>query len=116
MGGFINHIIKNIIAIVIWAVAASMAFGTFGLSMVAGFFAHAIADAVISDEDINKPRSKDVRMKVAGFIVEDLKKKQSELMQEFNTTLLQQTASFDDALDKVLETAFEIVTLKRFDM
>ena len=114
MGGFVNQLTHSITVLVIWITAVAWAPATFGLSLIGGLFAHALADAIITDDDLNAARSKDIRERVHSSIREKLKEKKSEIMQKFNKNCEEQTAGLDEVLKDLVTSAFEIVTLKKF--
>lgn len=116
MSNVLLRIGKIAVQSVIWGVAAFFAAETFGLSMIAGFVADLIAESVMKDTSLDKPRKKNTRVKVAQSIPEQLKTNKDEILKGFTDSLTQQTGAYSDIVDKALAAAFEIVTLKRFEV
>ena len=116
MGGIGNQVGKVIIKLIIWYIGVALAAGTFGISLVVAFGVDELADELISDSNLDKKRKQRIRKKVAKDIKNHLIEKKSIMMDEFNETLEGQTKNADDIIDDALKTAFEIVTLKRFEM
>ena len=116
MGGIGNQVGKVIIKLIIWYIGVALAAGTFGISLVVAFGVDELADELISDSNLDKKRKQRIRNKVAQDIKNHLIEKKSIMMDEFNETLEGQTKNADDIIDDALKTAFEIVTLKRFEM
>lgn len=116
LGGFINKTINYSLSTVIWLTGLSWAWATFGLSLLASLIAKAVLDEMLKDSDLDKPRDKKVRGKVAENIRASLKEKKSEIMKDFENNFSSQVSGIDSVIDNVLRKAFEIITLKRFDM
>lgn len=116
MSNVLLKIGKMAVQAVIWGVAAVFAPETFGFSMLIGLLADLIAEAAMTDTDLDKPRKKNIRIKVAQKIPERLEKSKNEILKSFNDSLEQQTGAYSDIVDKTLAAAFEIVMLKRFEV
>ncbi len=114
--GITTQVIKGIIQLVIWAIALFLAIETWGISILVGWLAAGIAGNTMSDNDLNKPRSKSVREKIASKIGSNLDKKKDEIMGKFEGTLNGHSQSFEPIIDSMIDTALEIVTLQRFDL
>ena len=99
---------------IIWAVAAVLAFETFGVSVLVAWVLDKVTESVVKDTDLDKPRKKKVRMDVAGKVGDELKKNKKELLKDFDEDLEEQTADYAGIVDGILTAAFEVVTLKRF--
>ena len=74
------------------------------------------SESVMKDTSLDKPRKKNTRVKVAQSIPEQLKTNKDEILKGFTDSLTQQTGAYSDIVDKALAAAFEIVTLKRFEV
>ncbi len=107
---------KLIIKAVIWAIAGALAFESWGISMLIAWILDDVVDSLMSDEKLDKPRKQSLRLKVAKKITNQLNNKKTEIMGAFEQNLNILTVDFDKMLDSSLTTAFEIVTLKRFEM
>lgn len=116
MSTVILKISKVSIQVVIWAVAWALAAETFGISMLVAAVANLIAEAAMTDTDLDKPRNKNTRAKVAKKIHSKLIESKSEIMKGFKDNLEQQTKNYSEIVDKTLTAAFEVVTLKRFEV
>ncbi len=116
LGGLLNQVIRYIIALVIWGAAGWLALATFGLSLVVGLFLHALAEVLLTDDNLNEPRSKNVRERVASSIVSKLKENQDEFMKGFDAKFDAQTQNFDAERQEIIRSAFEVITLNKFDL
>lgn len=97
-----------------WAVALALAAVTGGWSVIVLMTLEAFGGAEISDKDLDRPRKKKIRQKIAEKVGPELKKKKKEVLKAFDEDLREQTAAYADIVDGALTAAFEVVTLKRF--
>lgn len=116
MGSIANKIGKFIIQTVIWCIALALAPETFGLSIAAGFVASLVAEVALTDDDLDKKRRQNIRSKVAGKIKSKLTEEKDNMMESFNEDFKKQTEGYESLIDETLTRAFEIVTLRRFEM
>lgn len=116
LSGVMLKIGKFVVNCVIWAVAWALAPETLFLSVIAAFLVTTITDFAMTDTDLDKGRKRSTRIKAAKKIRDAMEKKKEEILDKFNNSLDEQTQSFSDIVDETLSVAFEIVTLKRFDL
>ena len=103
-----------------WAIVfAAVAVG----AAVAGILGAAIAYVgsvlladLLSDGQMDKPRTKKKRQKVVKTVKSQIPDKKAEILKEFSADIDKYEASFSSQIDEALTVAFEIVTLKRFEM
>lgn len=107
---------KIVVQAVIWGVAGSLALLTGWWSLIIGGVVSIFAGAAMEDTDLDKPRNKKVRAKVATEIRSKFEEKKSEILKGFRESLEQQTADYSEIVDKTLTAAFRIVTLKQFEV
>lgn len=107
---------KMVVMAVIWAIAVALAPGTFGLSILVGFVADLVAEAAMTDTDLDKPRNKNTRAKAAKKIHAKLKESKAEILKGFRESLEEQTEGYSEIVEKTLTAAFEVVTLRRFEV
>lgn len=116
LSGIALKVGKFLIQAVIWSVAAALALSTFGLSVLAAWLLDSFTEYAMTDKDLDKPRNKKTRAKVAKDIRPKLVESKKEILAQFSESLTEQTNSYSNIVEATLAKAFEIVTLKRFDM
>lgn len=114
--GIARQVGKNVIQLVIWAAAMVLAIPTGGASALVAWVLDKLTNIIMTDKDLKKPRDKKQRTQVADGLRPKLTDVQNDVMEKFNASLAEQTSSFMDVADGTLTKAFEIVTLKRFDI
>lgn len=107
---------KFLLQAVIWLLAASLAGWTLGLSVIIALIISAGSDDALSDNDLNKPRKRTLRQKVAKKISKELASSKETVMKSFTESFAAQTESFEAVVDSSLDVAFKIVTLQRFEV
>ena len=70
----------------------------------------------MKDTNLNKPRNRSKRTAIANMVGRGVDEKKTEILEEVGKSLDQLTQPFSDTVDETLSVAFEIVTLKRFDL
>lgn len=115
-GDFATQIGKFVVKAVIWVAAVVLAPESFGLTLLAAWLATSVADVAFSDNDLNKPRKRTHRQKLAGKVRKELTKSKDEIMKSFTEAFAAQTESFEAVMDASLDIAFKIVTLQRFEV
>ena len=116
LSGFLRKIGILIIQTAIWIAGAVFAFETFFVSVLLAWIASELAGDALKDKDLDKKRKRTTRQNVAGKIRSTLLENKSEIMKGFNESLAQQTADYSGMVEDTLKKAFEIVTLRRFDL
>lgn len=116
LGGVLNFIAKIIAKIVIWIVVWVLSAETYGLSILGGILASAATDLLLTDDNLDKKRKRSIRLKVAKKIKPKLQEEKSNVMKAFDEDFEKQTEGYDAMIDDTLTKAFEIVTLKRFEL
>lgn len=112
----IRQITRFIIKAVIWVIGVILAPETFGLSLIGAWIAAELTGDAISDKDKKKERPQIQRQRIANKVRAELGNKKNEVMKDFNNTFDQQTINYNDILDTTLKSAFEIVTLQKFEL
>lgn len=107
---------KQLTQAVIWGAAIALGAATIGLSLVIGWIAEKIVNLMMKDTNLNKGREKGKRKDIANKVGDAMNEKKAEVLKEVNKSLDDLTQSFSDTVDETLSVAFEIVTLKRFDL
>lgn len=107
---------KFMVKAVIWVAAAIFAPATFGTTLLVAWLAAIMADEAFFDNDLDKPRKRTKRQKMAKKIKKKLEKSEDVIMKSFTEAFATQTESFEAVVDSSLDIAFKIVTLQRFEV
>lgn len=83
---------------------------------IVGFVVGAFAAAFVSDEDLDKPRKRKDRQRVVDTVKKKIRDEKGNLMKNFGESFKQFEEEYPEMLLNSLRAAFEIVTLKRFEM
>lgn len=87
-----------------------------GIGAIIGFAVGMIAAAFVSDEDLDKPRKRKDRQRVVDTVKNKIRGEKGNLMKNFEESFEQFEEEYPEMLRNSLRAAFEIVTLKRFEM
>lgn len=107
---------KQVTQAVIWCAAFALAAVTLGFSVIVGWVVEKMVNFCMKDTNLNKPRNRSKRTAIANMVGRGVDEKKTEILKEFEKSLDQLTQPFSDTVDETLSVAFEIVTLKRFDL
>lgn len=113
---FLGKIGILIVQAAIWAICMALGLGIPLLAVPLALAASWVAGEVLKDTDLDKGRSRSARQEVAGIVKGKLMDKKNDVMKEFNASLEQQTVDYGSMVDDTLQKAFEIVTLRRFEL
>ena len=112
----VRKIILHVTRAFIWGIAIVLAPETFWLSLIGGLLVDLVAEVTIPDTSKNKPRHRNQRQKIAKQVEKKLNSQKTGIMKSFDEAFAEEAGSFDAVVDLVLDVAFKIVMLQRFEI
>lgn len=104
-----SSIARKISNAILWAIALLLAWATWGGSLILVLFTN-------DDKEMKKPRNHKMRKKAVGKISDQLQQSKDEITKSIKEVFSKFEGEYSVMLDVTLLKAFEIVTLKRFEL
>ncbi len=117
MDSLMRKLAKMIIVVVSTILGALAGGGIFsGVTGIIGWMVGEVLSEFISDEDLDRPREQSLRKRTVDKVRKKVRAERKELLKDFEAGFDVFAEKYSEMLENTLRSAFEIVTLRKFDI